>query len=219
MLNSKGFDLWADGYDKTVELSEEDDTYPFAGYKSVLGTIYQTIKENEGNKILDIGFGTGVLTQKLYQDGYEIFGMDFSEKMIEIAKGKMPKATLIKHDFSKGYPSLLETEKFDFITCTYAIHHLDNQQKAIFINELIKHLSDGGMILIGDIAFEKMDDLNQCKAICGDEWDDEEIYMVEETMKKEIPSVEFKKITFCSGVFMIKKVDSPLKKRYTRTAS
>ena len=43
MLDNKGFDLWADGYDKSVGLSEEENTYPFAGYKKVLGNIYKTI--------------------------------------------------------------------------------------------------------------------------------------------------------------------------------
>lgn len=33
MLDNKGFDLWADGYDVAVGLSDESDTYPFAGYK------------------------------------------------------------------------------------------------------------------------------------------------------------------------------------------
>ena len=44
MLDHKGFDLWADGYDKTVGLSEESNTYPFAGYKNVLGTIYSGVR-------------------------------------------------------------------------------------------------------------------------------------------------------------------------------
>lgn len=43
MLDEKGFDLWADGYDATVGLSEESDTYPFAGYKKVLGGIFSEI--------------------------------------------------------------------------------------------------------------------------------------------------------------------------------
>ena len=43
MLDSKGFDLWADGYDKSVGVSDEENTYPFAGYKEVLGTIFQTV--------------------------------------------------------------------------------------------------------------------------------------------------------------------------------
>ena len=43
MLNNIEFDLWADGYDKTVGISDEENTYPFAGYKKVLGFIFQTI--------------------------------------------------------------------------------------------------------------------------------------------------------------------------------
>ena len=29
MLNNKEFDLWADGYDKAVGISDEENTYPF----------------------------------------------------------------------------------------------------------------------------------------------------------------------------------------------
>ena len=32
MLSNKGFNLWADNYDETVQVSEENDRYPFAGY-------------------------------------------------------------------------------------------------------------------------------------------------------------------------------------------
>ena len=43
MLDNKGFDLWADGYDAAVGLSDEENSYPFAGYKDVLGTIFQEV--------------------------------------------------------------------------------------------------------------------------------------------------------------------------------
>lgn len=36
MLNSYGFDLWADEYDKSVSQSQQQQTYPFAGYRDVL---------------------------------------------------------------------------------------------------------------------------------------------------------------------------------------
>ena len=48
MLNSKGFDLWADGYDKAVGISDEDNSYPFAGYKEVLGRIFRIVMEKPG---------------------------------------------------------------------------------------------------------------------------------------------------------------------------
>ena len=47
MLNKEGFDLWADDYDKAVGLSDEENTYPFAGYKEVLGGIFQTIMQKK----------------------------------------------------------------------------------------------------------------------------------------------------------------------------
>ena len=43
MLNEQGFDLWADGYDRSVGLSDEGNTYPFVGYKRVLNAIYNAV--------------------------------------------------------------------------------------------------------------------------------------------------------------------------------
>ena len=54
MLNGKEFDLWADGYDKAVGISDEESTYPFAGYKKVLGFIFKTIMESANAVVLDI---------------------------------------------------------------------------------------------------------------------------------------------------------------------
>ena len=54
MLNDKGFDLWADGYDKSVGISDEGNTYPFAGYKKVLGYIFQAVMEKQSPTVLGI---------------------------------------------------------------------------------------------------------------------------------------------------------------------
>ena len=59
MLNNKGFDLWADSYDKSDGISDEENTYPFAGYKKFRGFIFQTIMRAGNAAVLDIGFGTG----------------------------------------------------------------------------------------------------------------------------------------------------------------
>lgn len=85
MLNNKGFDLWADGYDKSVGLSDEAGAYPFAGYKNILNEIYNRVLSHSGKTVLDIGFGTGTLTAKLYEQGCQIYGQDFSGRMLELA--------------------------------------------------------------------------------------------------------------------------------------
>ena len=115
MLDNKGFDLRAAGYDKSVGLSDEENTYPFAGYKDVLGTIYKTIMEKKNAVVLDIGFGTGTLTTKLYENGCNIYGQDFSARMIELAFQKMPNAYLYQGDFTQGLVEPLQAQNYDFI--------------------------------------------------------------------------------------------------------
>lgn len=202
MLNKEGFNLWANGYDKSVNLNEEANQYPFAGYTDVLGTIYRIIKNGKGKKILDIGFGTGVLSKKLYEEGYYIHGIDFSEKMIHIAKEKMPNANLIQADFSKGLPPSLYSELFDYIICTYAIHHLEDSQKVEFIQELLGRLSLNGSVLIGDVMFETLDKMEQCRTQSKDNWDEDERYPIVELLKPVFPSMQFEKISFCAGVLL-----------------
>ncbi|MBQ9299806.1 MAG: class I SAM-dependent methyltransferase [Clostridia bacterium] len=203
MLDNKGFDLWADGYDKSVGVSDEDNTYPFAGYKEILGSIYKTIMEKPNPAVLDIGFGTGTLTAKLYENGCKIYGQDFSSRMIELASAKMPDAHLYQSDFTQGLAEPLKRQSYDFIVATYSIHHLRDDQKILFLKELLDHLKDDGKILIGDVAFGTREELNQCKDECGNEWDNDEVYCVADELKAAFPSLVFNKMTFCSGVLML----------------
>lgn len=130
MLNNKGFDLWADNYDKSVDISDEEGTYPFAGYKIILNEIYNRVLGSSGKKVLDIGFGTGTLTSKLYEQGCDVFGQDFSEKMIIMAKKKMPNAHLFQGDMTEGLVIRLLQEKYDSIIATYSLHHKRNRKRS-----------------------------------------------------------------------------------------
>ena len=94
MLNSNGFNVWAESYDKSVRVSDESDTYPFAGYTAILQEICHRVQSCAGKTVLDIGFGTATLTSKLYDQGYQIYGQDFSGEMIKQAQKKMPQARL-----------------------------------------------------------------------------------------------------------------------------
>ena len=203
MLDNKGFDLWADGYDKTVGVSDEEHTYPFAGYREVLGQIYRTIMEKPGAAVLDVGFGTGTLTAKLYEHGCDVYGQDFSARMIELASAKMPGAHLYQGDFSRGLAEPLRQHSYDFIVATYSLHHLTDGQKIDFLRTLRERLKAGGRILIGDVAFETRDRLEQCMREAGDEWDDEEIYCVADELRKTFPGITFTPVSFCAGILTL----------------
>ena len=205
ILSSKGFDFWANGYDKSVGLSDEDGTYPFSGYRDILNTVFNRVLASSGKTILDIGFGTGTLSSKLYENGCFVFGQDFSEKMIEIAKEKMPNAKLYQGDFSKGLAKELTEEKYDAIIATYSLHHLTDEQKVGFIKSLLPLLNEGGCIYIGDVAFSNRRELENCRKIAGDQWDDEEIYFVFDEIKEHFPKMQFEPMSSCAGLLSLQK--------------
>jgi putative AdoMet-dependent methyltransferase len=206
VLNNQGFDLWANDYDQTVKVSEENNLYPFAGYKEILNSIYNEVMKKEESRVLDIGFGTGVLTSKLYEKGHQIDGLDFSAKMIAIAEDKMPMANLMEWDISTGLPDYVKEKKYDSIVSTYTLHHLSDEDKIIFIKSLLPLLAENGEIFIGDIVFKTQEELEICKKNSIEYWDDDEFYFVDEninTSLKNFCKCEFHPISHCGGVFVI----------------
>lgn len=206
MLSSQGFNLWADNYDQTVQVSEENNEYPFAGYKEILNTIFNKVMAKEYSNVLDIGLGTGILASKLDENGHQVDGVDFSSKMISIAQSKMPGANLIEWDISQGLPPQILEKKYDSIISTYTLHHLTDDEKVTFINLLIPLLKENGKIFIGDVSFETREQLNTCREDHMKYWDNDEFYFVYDEIKSALKYVcEFYPVSHCGGIFVISK--------------
>ncbi len=205
MLDEQGFDSWVREYDDYVKEKEENNEYPFAGYSAVLADIFERIQQHPHSSVLDLGFGTAVLTARLYEAGHTVYGQDASEGMLEYAKQKMPGAVLLKGDFKDGLCRELREQKYDFITATYSLHHLNDGEKILFLKELLEYLNPEGEILIGDIAFPTREKLEACRAEAGGEWDEEECYFVAEELRLRFPQLTFLPLSFCGGVLTVKK--------------
>lgn len=203
MLSNHDFDLWADGYDRSVGISDEVGTYPFAAYRQIMNEIYNRVLARCGKAVLDIGFGTGTLTAKLYEQGCGIWGQDFSRRMMELAREKMPGAKLYQGDFSRGLVEELRQNKYDAIIATYSLHHLTDEQKISLLEILLPLLNDGGSVYIGDVMFETRTELKKHRALLDKEWDDEEIYFVADELARSFPQMRFEPFSFCSGIIEI----------------
>lgn len=205
MLNDQGFDLWAESYEGNVDAADGREKYPFAGYKRVLNFIYSEIMGSFQKTVLDIGFGTGTLTSRLYEKGCAVFGQDFSREMIERAQARMPLAKLYCGDFAQGLAEELTKNRYDAIVATYSLHHLTDGRKVELIGALLPLLNDNGRIYIGDVAFETREDLRKCRELTGGEWDDDEIYFVYDELKRSFPEMKFKRFSYCAGVLSLEK--------------
>lgn len=205
MLGSTGFDLWADGYDRSVGLSDENGRYPFAGYRAMMNALYRRVLAQSGRDVLDIGFGTGVLTARLHAQGCRICGQDFSARMIELAQAKMPEAQLYQGDFSNGLVPELCARQYDAIVATYSLHHLTDAQKVDLLHALLPLLREDGCIFIGDIAFRTREDLEACRSAAGDAWDADEIYFVYDELCLHFPALTFEAFSHCAALLTLRK--------------
>lgn len=204
-MDNKKYDLWSDGYGAANHLLNDNDEYPVAGYSTLLNDVYNMVRESEAKKILDAGFGTGILTRKLYEDGYIIHGMDLSEQMVEAGRECMPNAKLVLADYSLGMPLILMEEQYDLILSTYAFHHLDHYEKARLIGEMMHQLKPGGKVIIGDVGFETKKEMKELRRQNKDSWMYGDMYMLYEDAEKDFENVTWKKISKCAGIITITK--------------
>lgn len=204
-MYTDGFDRWAETYDQDMEQISED--FPFAGYDEVLKTIAGIVCPARGQRVLDLGVGTGRLSQPLYQEGVEIVALDASGEMLKKAREKMPEATLIQWDLAQGLPDELRQERFHGIVSSYALHHLKPGDTVQLLRELTALLLPGGSMAIGDIAFLSQDHGDRVRREVGEDWDDEEYYLIAEFFQRELRDlpVEYRQISFCAGIIIVHK--------------
>ena len=203
MLTEKDFDDWAGTYDDSVLRTEAANAYPFAGYDRIMDTIFDRVTARPGARVLDLGFGTAALTKRLYDAGCEVYGQDFSARMVEVAQEKMPDALLVHRDFSNGLAPELTRCTYDAVVATYSLHHLDDEGKRNLIDSLLPLLSERGCLHIGDVAFETRRELERCRAAAGDAWDPDEIYFVYDELLDFFPAATFERMSSCAGIITI----------------
>ncbi|WP_105615329.1 MerR family transcriptional regulator [Vallitalea okinawensis] len=149
------FDHWSKTYDTSVK-NNVGELGIYEHYEEVLENVYQLatkdIHETPNHiKVLDIGVGTGNLSEKFLSNNYDIVGIDQSREMLNVAKKKFPKLPVRLGEFLK-IP--FDNNQFDIIVTTYAFHHLNDSEKSIAIEEMLRVLKDKGVIVIGDMMFE-----------------------------------------------------------------
>ncbi len=201
MLDKDGFEAWAKEYDAAVEQSQSSGEYPFCGYDKVHERVFELVKDKK--TVLDLGVGTARLTKRLYDRGIKIYGVDFSENMLNAARAKMPSAVLVNADLTRGLPAELSSSHVDAAIALYSIHHLTDARKLELIGGVRRISEKGGLFVIGDVAFETEADRLDCRARSGEEFDDDEYYCVFEKLAPKIGGARFEKISFCAGVITI----------------
>lgn len=103
----------------------------------------------KGSRILDTATGTGRQALAFARLGYEVLGIDLSERMVEVARGnnlysnarfETKDATAIP--FSDG--------SFDICCISFALHDMPRPMREAVLEEMSRVTSPGGTIVIAD---------------------------------------------------------------------
>jgi SAM-dependent methyltransferase len=96
--------LSLDGYDAFGALSEADWQSYISGFAARLGL-------KPGESIFDVGCGAGAVLYPLYEQGYRVAGLDYSEALVQVAREVMPGADIRLGEADELDPS----ERFDLV--------------------------------------------------------------------------------------------------------
>lgn len=147
-------DSQADTYEEKVRSDHDDlDDFIRENYFEILDRVIELAQFKPGMHVLDIGIGTGLLTERM-PTGLELFGIDISQKMMEkLHRKKLPVKLAIGSFTDIPYSDI----KFDRIISTFAFHHLTPEEKEVAFKEIDRVLKPGGYLIIGDFMFENND--------------------------------------------------------------
>jgi predicted TPR repeat methyltransferase len=115
-------DQYAENYDQQVK------EYKSYGHDVIFGMCFDYIKP--GLKLLDIGIGTGLASEKFAKVGLKIFGLDGSKKMMKVCESKNFTAELKLHNIT-NLPFPYESNGFDFIISCGVLHFFGELEKII----------------------------------------------------------------------------------------
>ncbi|AXS41685.1 corrinoid protein-associated methyltransferase CpaM [Breoghania sp. L-A4] len=108
-----------------------------------------------GDRVLDIGCGTGSLGVKCVNKGATVTGMDISESMLKecrktIAKNDCADRFTIIKDSVTDLPKYFEPESLDAIVSTMVVGELSREYLDYIFRDCRTILKDGGRIMIAD---------------------------------------------------------------------
>lgn len=105
--------------------------------------IFSMMRSKKG-KALDLGCGTGNYTVELHKRGFDVVGVDLSEKMLEIARGKLPDVEFVR---ASAYNLPFNDESFDLVLSVTMFEFLREPERAV--REIHRVLKPGGEVIIG----------------------------------------------------------------------
>ena len=104
-----------------------------------------------GKEVLDLGIGQGRNSIPLAELGFNVTGVDYSTKCLEICKNTCPKLHLIQSDIRTFS---IEKNKYDFISSRCVLHFFHKDDTYKIINNIKASIKTKGLVYICVFSLE-----------------------------------------------------------------
>ena len=104
-----------------------------------------------GKEVLDLGIGQGRNSIPLAELGFNITGVDYSTKCLEICKNTCNKLNLVKSDIRTFD---IEKDKYDMILSGYVLHFLHKNDSYQIIKNIKNNIKNNGIVYISVFSLE-----------------------------------------------------------------
>src|SRR5690606_10046182 len=96
-------------------------------------------------RVLDVGCGNGVISRSLGKEGFEVYGIDISDKAIEKAK-QLNTYPNVHFEVKSAEQLVAEGKTYDVIICSEVLEHLHDPSK--LLNVLHQSLTDKSILIV-----------------------------------------------------------------------
>ena len=142
----------------------------FGRDKAIREKLVELAAPAPGEKVLDVGCGTGTLALALKSSvgTGEVHGIDASPEMIQVAQEKAAKAGS-DIDFQVALIEAIPfpDASFDLVTSSLMLHHLPDDLKRTGLDEIRRVLKPGGRFIAMDFAAHSHSPLGHLLSIFG----------------------------------------------------
>lgn len=109
-----------------------------------------------GDRVLDIGACTGLLTLAAAPQVAHVTAIDISATMCAALQARIQSSQLANVDVrvADAIDLPLPDAGYDVAVSNYCLHHLADDQELVALSEIARVLRSGGRVVIGDMMFE-----------------------------------------------------------------
>lgn len=134
-------------WNRNAEFYRTDDRSPLMFDLASRRDRYYDIKP--GQRVLDLGCGSGATVARLRDRGVDVVGVDYSSAMIEVARREYGLGDHVRCADATDLP--FETNSFDIVLANGVLHHLAVQQQLTgALSEIRRVLRPGGKLCCFD---------------------------------------------------------------------